>query len=269
MSAAALLDKSMAVVRRDLLIALRYRSSFPFQVVALAAEIAGLFYLARAVGAGFRPEGVPYFPFLIVGSGFLGLAVAGVQAFASSVQEAQVTGTFEILAAGSTPAVVVVILNALSVLSGRLLMVSAYVTAGLVLAGAAIAWSGAGAFLLVLALSLLITVALGIMAAAAQIAFQKGSLVSWLVGTWMGVFSGVMFPIAVLPYPLQKLALLFPLGPAIPAMRLALLAGAPLGKMTESILRLAASCLVLLPASLWLFAWVMQRARLRGTLSFY
>ncbi len=269
MSAAALLDKSLAVVRRDLLTARRYRSVYPFQLLALAAEIAGLFYLARAVGAGFRPEGVPYFPFLVVGSGFLGLAVAGVQAFASSVQDAQVTGTFEILASGSTPAVVVVILNALSVLSGRLLMMAAYVAAGLVLAHAAVTWPGAAAFLLVLALSLLITVALGIIAAAAQIAFQKGSLVSWLVGTWMGVFSGVMFPIGVLPAPLQILALLFPLGPAIPAMRLALLAGAPLGQMTGPVLRLAAFGLVLLPASLGLFAWVLERARLRGTLSFY
>ena len=269
MSAVSLLEKSLAVARRDLLTALRYRSSFPFQVVALAAEIAGLFYLAQAVGAGFRPEGVPYFPFLVVGSGFLGLAVAGVQAFASSVQEAQVTGMFEILASGSTPAVTVVILNALSVLSGRLLMMAAYVAAGLALARAAVGWSGAGAFLLLLALSLLITVALGIMAAAAQIAFQKGSLVSWLVGTWMGVFSGVMFPIAVLPHPLQKLALLFPLGPAIPAMRLALLSGAPLRQMSDAVLRLAVDCLFLLPASLGLFAWVMQRARLRGTLSFY
>ena len=269
MTVASLLDKTAAVLRRDLLTAVRYRSSYPFQILALAAEIAGLFYLARAVGEGFRPDGVPYFPFLIVGSGFLGLAVAGVQAFASSVQEAQVTGTFEVLATCSTPAIVVVVLNALSVLSGRLLMMAAYVAAGLMLVDIAVSPSGAAASLVVLVISLIITIALGIMAAAVQVAFQKGGVVSWLVGTWMGVFSGVMFPISVLPPPLQKLAMLFPLGPSIPAMRLALLSGAPWRDMISPILRLGGFCVVLLPASLLLFAWVLKRARLAGTLSFY
>src|SRR5205807_8428931 len=86
-----LLDKMAAILRRDLLSALRYRNGFLLTAFASAAELASFYFLARAIGPGFRPEGVEYFPFLLVGTGFYTFLVMGIHSFVLIVQEAQQT----------------------------------------------------------------------------------------------------------------------------------------------------------------------------------
>lgn len=108
MRLAQLLDKTAAIVRRDLLTAVRYRTGFLITGAGAAAELAAFYYLSRAIGPGFRPEGVDYFPFLLVGTGFYTFLVMGINAFLVIVQEAQQTGTLEILMTTSTPAPVLV-----------------------------------------------------------------------------------------------------------------------------------------------------------------
>ena len=56
-------DKMRAVLRRDLLTAIRYRSGFALTLAGAIVELAAFFYLSRAIGPGFRPDGVDYFPF--------------------------------------------------------------------------------------------------------------------------------------------------------------------------------------------------------------
>src|SRR5438552_2169348 len=62
--------KVAAVLKKDILTSLRYRSGFFFKLVSPALQLATFYYLARAVGPQFRPDGMPYVVFLIVGTGF-------------------------------------------------------------------------------------------------------------------------------------------------------------------------------------------------------
>jgi len=55
---ASLLDKTAVIVRRDILIAMRYRIGFMLGAAGAISELAAFYFLARAVGPGFRPEGV-------------------------------------------------------------------------------------------------------------------------------------------------------------------------------------------------------------------
>ncbi|MFY9673442.1 MAG: hypothetical protein WAK13_03275, partial [Terriglobales bacterium] len=64
-----LIDKLAVILRRDLLTALRHRSGFVVTLVGLFTELTAFYYLSRAIGPGFRPDGVAYFPFLLVGTG--------------------------------------------------------------------------------------------------------------------------------------------------------------------------------------------------------
>ncbi len=50
MTLASLLDKTAAILRRDLLTAIRYRTGFLITVAGAAAELAAFYYLARAIG---------------------------------------------------------------------------------------------------------------------------------------------------------------------------------------------------------------------------
>ena len=76
-----LFDKTAVILKRDLLTALRYRNGFLLTGFGTAAELAAFYFLARAIGPGFRPEGVDYFPFLLIGTGFYTFLVMGIHSF--------------------------------------------------------------------------------------------------------------------------------------------------------------------------------------------
>ncbi len=133
MTVEGLLDKTVAIAKRDWLTAIRYRTGFLTTVLGAAAELAAFYYLARAIGAAFRPDGIDYFPFLLVGTGFYTFLVTGINAFLVIIQEAQQTGTLEVLMTTSTPAPVLLFLSALSAFAGSTLQLVFYIGAGLLL----------------------------------------------------------------------------------------------------------------------------------------
>src|SRR6266516_3981906 len=214
-----LLDKMAAILRRDLLSALRYRNGFLLTAFASVAELASFYFLARAIGPGFRPEGVEYFPFLLVGTGFYTFLVMGVYSF---------------------------LLFRAPLGNPNLL-------------GCA----------LVFLLSAAIAVALGVFAAALQLAIQKGSALLWLFGSGTWFLTGTLFPVETLPKPLHSLADLIPVTHSLNGMRLALLQGANFAALRSEILYLAIFALLILPVILLVLSHTLRRARLEGTLSFY
>src|SRR5260221_10155969 len=114
------LDKLYAILRRDLLTAIRHRSGFVMTLVGVFTELAAFYFLSRAIGPGFRPNRVEYFPFLLVGTGVYTFFVMSPQAFLSAVQEAQQTGTMEVLMTTSTPPAQLVVLSSVSAFAGNL-----------------------------------------------------------------------------------------------------------------------------------------------------
>src|SRR5260370_27978174 len=124
------LDKLHAMLRRDLLTAIRHRSGFIVALVGVFTELAAFYFLSRAIGPGFRPGGVEYFPFLLVGTGIYTFFVMSAQSFLSAVQEAQQTGTLEVLMTTSTAPSELVILSSISAFAGNLLNLLFYLFAG-------------------------------------------------------------------------------------------------------------------------------------------
>jgi ABC-2 type transport system permease protein len=265
----SLADKTLAIVRRDVLTSVRYRSAFMLTAAGAMAELAAFYYLAKAIGPGFRPEGLDYFSFLVVGTGFYTFLVMGIHAFLQTVQEAQQSGTFEVLMTTSTPPPVLVFLSAMSAFSRSAVQLLLYLGAGLLLFKGPLPAPSIAASLLTFGLSLVIAVAIGMMAAALQVAIQKGSVVLWALGSAAWLLTGTLFPVASLPGPLRLTAKLIPITHALEAMRLALLQGASLPVLRQQIGILAAFCLVLLPLSLLMFSYAVRQARQEGTLSSY
>lgn len=261
-------DKLRVVLRRDLLTALRYRSGFALTIAGAIVELAAFFYLSRAIGPGFRPDGVDYFSFLLVGTGFYTFLVMSVNSFFSTVQEAQQTGTLEVLMTTATPPAMLVFLNALSALARNLVQLIVYVVAGLLLFRAPSQLNVSGC-LLMFGFTLLIASAFGIFAAAVQLALQKGSAVVWLLGSGLWFLTGTLFPVSSLPAPLQALSRIIPITYLLDGMRLALIEGAPTARLLPDILVLSGFSLILLPLSVVVFSWTLRRARILGTLSFY
>jgi ABC-2 type transport system permease protein len=262
------LDKLRAFLWRDLLTAIRHRSGFVVTLVGVFTELAAFYFLSRAIGPGFRPDGVAYFPFLLVGTGVYTFSLMSAQAFLSAVQEAQQTGTIEVLMTTSTAPTELVILSSISAFAGNLVNLLVYLFAGVAVFRAAI-HANFLSCAAVLVFSLAIALSLGIAAATLQVAFQKGSALLWLLGSGLWFLSGTMFPIQTLPRPLELLARAVPLTYAVDGMRQALLEGHSVKSMAPTLAALAAFGIVLLPLSLTLLSLSLRRARQNGTLSFY
>ncbi len=262
------LNKLRALLRRDLLTAIRHRTGFAIGAVGLLTELAAFYFLSRAIGPGFRPGGVEYFPFLLVGTGVYTFFVMTTQAFLSAVQEAQQTGTMEVLMTTSTPPAQLVVLSSVSAFAGNLLKLAVYVLAGAAIFRAPIhadVWSCVA----VLIFTIAIAMAVGIAAATIQIAFQKGSALLWLLSSGVWFLSGAMFPIQSLPRPLELVARAIPLSYAVGGMRSALLQGQSVMAMAPTLAALLAFSAILLPLALWGLSSSLRRARQNGTLSFY
>lgn len=262
------LDKLRAILWRDLLTAIRHRSGFVVTLVGVFTELAAFYFLSRAIGPGFRPDGVAYFPFLLVGTGVYTFFLMSAQAFLSAVQEAQQTGTLEVLMTTSTAPAELVILSSISAFAGNLVNLLVYLFAGVAVFRAA-TQANFLSCAAVLIFSLAIALSLGIAAATLQVAFQKGSALLWLLGSGLWFLSGTMFPIQTLPRPLEVLARAVPLTYAVDGMRQAFLEGHSLKTMASTLAALAAFGIILLPLALAGLSLSLRRARQNGTLSFY
>lgn len=259
--------KIFAVLKKDCVTAARSRSGFAFAALAQAAQVATFYYLARAVGPKFRPEGMPYFLFLLVGTGFYAFLLTGIHSFLRSVQEAQQTGIVEVLLTTATPAPLLLALNAVSAFANGLLQLVLYLALALWLFAPALHINVA-ASMAVFLFSILSAFALGLFAAGLQIYIQKGSAVLWLIESGAWLMSGTLFPVAALPATARWVSYCIPFTHSLSGMRLALLGGNS-ALMAQEVMTLAVFALALVPAGLTFFSWTVRQARQNGTLSFY
>jgi ABC-2 type transport system permease protein len=259
--------KLFAVAKKDFLNAARSRSGFAFTALAQAAQLATFYYLARAVGPKFRPEGMPYFLFLLVGTGFYAFLLTGIHKFLRTVQDAQQTGMLEVLMTSSTSEPLLLALEASSAFGEGLLQLVLYFTLALWFF-AAILHINLAACVALFLFSTLTAFALGLFAAGLQIYMQKGSAVLWLIGSGAWLMSGTLFPVAALPRTARVVSFCIPFTHSLSGMRMALLGGNA-ALVGREVLILAIFALVLVPAGVMFFSWTVRQARQNGTLSFY
>jgi ABC-2 type transport system permease protein len=262
-----MLAKAAAVVQKDFLTAVRYRNGVLLSAFAPAMQLLMSFYLAHAVGPQFRPEGISFFNFLLIGTGLFMFLHGCMQGFLNVIQEAQQTGTLEVLMTTSTPPATLLCLAALSAVATAFVQFVLYVAAGLLLFHVSVRADALGA-IGVLIVSVIIAVASGIFAAGLQVAVQKGSTVLWLFGSTAWVLAGTLFPVESLPVPLRMLSQWLPFTHSLTAMRIAMFGGSG-PELASEMKVLLLFVAVALPLSIAFFSWTVRRARQLGTLSLY
>jgi ABC-type polysaccharide/polyol phosphate export permease len=207
-------QKLRVVLKRDLLVALRLRGGIA-AIISLLFEVGGLFYLARSVGAGYRPEGVDYFAFATVGTAFVTFLLAGMGSFVHVIQEFQSLGMLEIMFTSRTSPTGVVCFNAAPTLVRYgLTLIVTFLAAYALLSGSPPHFNLLSAVTVFL-LSVILIAILGLIAAAVQVVLRKGTALLWLAGSAAWLLSGAMYPVDALPPLLQKFALFVPITYAI------------------------------------------------------
>jgi ABC-2 type transport system permease protein len=97
--------------------------------------------------------------------------------------------------------------------------------------------------------SILAFARLGIISTSYLLLYKRGNPARWLILGVSGLLGGTMYPVSVLPGPLQWLARLIPVTYSLEGMRQALLAGAGMVQLWPSVRALLLFSLVLLPLS--------------------
>lgn len=264
----SIFGKLAAVLKRDALSSLRYSTNFLFRGVVLLVELAGIYFLAKAVGVGYKPEGMEFYSYLLIGTAFLDLTVASIASFVQNTMEAQVSGTFEVLMSTSTPASTVLFLSVAATVMARLAHTFAYLLLGTLLFPTQLRAPDPLALVTVGMAALIVVASAGMLAAALQVITLRGAALVWLVSVTAGFFSGVMFPIDVLPSPLVDIARWNPFAITLNALRAIFVQGSSVGEIPR-LAALAGTALALGAIGPVAFSAALKHARLRGTLAQY
>jgi len=271
MSVVANIRKLQAFFYRDFAIARGYRGALVLETFEALFGVATYYYLSRFVQSPeltrALPAGSNYFAFALVGFAFFDYLNVSIDAFDTSLNEAMQNRTLEALLVTQTPLPLILAGSAIYPFVTLALRTCVYLAWATLLFGFAprsANWLGAAAVLLA---SVLAFAGLGILSASYQILFKRGNPAKWIVLGVSGLLGGMMYPISVLPRPLQLIAHLIPVTYSLEGMRAALLDGAGWNRIGPSILTLLAFAAVLLPLSFSVFAWALNRTRVTGTLT--
>jgi ABC-2 type transport system permease protein len=265
--------KLPAFVRRDWKIALSYRAVFIGDALGLATQLVVFYFVAELVDPGKLPEyggTVPsYLAFVAIGLVINLTAGVLVHQVSISLRQEQLTGTFEALLATPTRGATL----QFGSVSYTLLMLP--LRAGVLLTAIAVGFglefhvSGIGPSLLLMVAFLPFTWGLGLTAAAAVVTFRRGANATGMLITLLGLFSGAVFPIALLPPLLRAIGEWNPFAIAIDGVRSALIGGTGWGPAAEDALRLLPLSLVTLTIGVLCFRAAVARERRLGTLGLY
>jgi ABC-2 type transport system permease protein len=243
--------KVLAFFRRDVAIARSYRIVFALEILEAFFGVATFYYLSRFVSnhelTHALPAGGDYFAFALVGFAFFDYLTVSLSAFDSL--------TIILIASAAYPFVLLAMRTVIYLAWGVLLFRFPIHEAN---------WLGAATILIV---SILAFAGLGIISASYLLLFKRGNPARWLIVGASSLLGGMMYPVSVLPVPLQWMARLLPVTYSLEGMRQALLAGASFAQLWPAVRALLLFATILLPLSSLVFAWALRRTKITGTLT--
>jgi ABC-2 type transport system permease protein len=256
---------------RDLMVARTYRTPFIMDAIQALFGATMFFYAARFVDSpqlrSTLPQSGSYFAFALVGWVFFDYLGVAMDTFDQSLIEARDSGTLEHLLVSQTSLPLMLAGSAIYPFLITTLRIAIYLIWGALLFDFPLGDANWISVVAVLAASLLSFSGLGILSASYLLLFKRGNPAKWLlIGLW-GIAGGMLFPVTILPDWLQIVAKLNPMTYALNAMRAALLGGARMPRLLPAIELLLLFAIILLPVSMLVFHWTLERTKITGTLS--
>lgn len=257
----------LAVMKRDLIVYLSYRTRMVSQLLTAVFGITLFYYVSKLVHIrGFTS--VSYFGFVVVG-----IAVIGVIYSCFSVPELLrqelVAGTFDRLLLSPFGAVRSVIAMALFPLINAFFVASLTLCLACILYGLQLHWLTVPLSVPVMGLALLAFLPFGLLFAALTVVIKQGSVGTTWVVALLAIVGGLYFPISLLPHWVQTASKLQPFTPATNVLRHFLVNSPVTGPLGTSLLKLAVFAAVLLPISLFILDRAIRFSQRRGTIIEY
>lgn len=266
-------SKLFAFTEHGFRLATSYRLNFVSHYISMLTSVVFFYFLAQVYRTSatniFRAYGGDYYAYLLLGGAFSVYLSLCLRTFAEHLREELLIGTLEPLVATATPMTLSLLGPSLwSLIEGTLIAIL-QLAIGALFFGADFSHANWFSVLVVSLISIVCLVSWGIVSASFTIIFKRSDPINWLVGAITYVFSGVFFPVSILPAWLQVISFLIPLTYALEAMRGAMLVGRTLGELGLPLLALVLFTLVLLPLSVFALQRAINYLRETGSLSHY
>lgn len=268
-----MLKKAFAFLKKDFLMESSYRLAFFFNFFGILVSILSYFFINKLFGNQIVPHlqtfGVDYFSYVLLSTAFFGYVGIGLGSFSERIHAEQQLGTLETVLL--TPTKISTILFSLALWNLVLATIDLFVYIFLAVFVFKISFANINILstAVIFVLTILSFSALGIISASFIMVFKRGNPLGWVLGSLEGLIGGVYFPVTVLPGWMQAMAQFFPITYSITAIQLAVYKGYSLPQLSREILFLSAFSIVLLPLSLFLFRFGLDKARKEGTLGQY
>jgi ABC-2 type transport system permease protein len=263
-------NKVWAVFKRDLIESLSHKSAFLFELGCILASLLTFFFIAKILGNTARPYlegyGGAYFPFVLIGLALTGYQLTGQNSFARSLTREIEDGTLEAILVTPTHLSAVVLSGSLWNLVSTSVRLFTYLSLGAVFFGIDLSRMNFPAVVASVFLTITSLAGLGILSAGLLLIFKQGSPVNGFLNGAAKFFSGVYFPITVLPGWLHGISFLIPLTYSLEALRGAILGGKGILAISGELTVLAIFSAILLPCGILFFTWAVQRTKREGSL---
>ncbi len=262
-----------AYILRGFRIELTYKLTFVGRYLGQAVYLIFLHFLGRVVESG-SPTLLDnyadrYFTFLLIGGLFARYLTTSMRQLPATVREELVMGSLESTFVTPIPTDLALLGPGLwPQIQATLLLAFGFVVGGFVL-GADLGTANWISVLVVTLLSLICLTAWGILSVAMVVILKRTDPVNWLIGLTIDVFSGVYFPVSVLPPWLRAASYLFPLTYSLEMLRAAILEGRRVSELGPSLWVLVILTLVFVPLSLIILRRAVRHARQTGSLAHY
>lgn len=262
--------EALAFIHRDFLIARRYPSTLVMPFFSAIISVATFAYMARLVSHSALTEGgrtVPYLTYVVINLAYMLLLTTALNALSTNIRRDQLTGTLQAMFATGARNSTIALGSMLWPLMFGILQAMFYFVVGIGF-GMRIHDSNLVMLLFFALLGTGCMGMLGVMAAAVVIQYKQSPPSTFLVGSGGALLAGVLFPIQLLPAPLQIVSWLLPMTHALNGFRAAVL-GLPAQSMLPDALWLAIATAVLTPLALLWFTRAVDVAKFDGTLASY
>lgn len=265
--------KVPAFVRRDLLVALSYRTAFAGDLLVLLTQVVIFYFVGQMVESSSLPTyagaSSTYLEFVSIGIAVGVFVQLGLGQMARVLRTEQLTGTLESIFVTPTS------LTTIQFGSVAYDLVYVPIRTAIFLGFTAVVF-GLGFHLdgVLPALALLLVFVpfvwgLGLVGAASVLAFKRGTGVTAAIGAVLTLGSGAYFPLDLLPGWAQELARLNPVAVTLDGMRTALIGGEGWGSLHGDVLVVAGGAAAAIAIGVACFHAALRHERARGTLGLY
>jgi ABC-2 type transport system permease protein len=257
-----------AVLRRDLVVYLSYRTRLVSQLLTSLFSLTLFYYVSRLVHVSGFPTAASYFAFVVVGIAMVGVLYSCFT-IPELVRQELIAGTFDRLLLSPFGAVRAIVAMSLFPLLYSFVIAALTLALGALVFGLHLDWATLPLSVPAMALALLAFLPFGLLFAALTVLTKQGSVgTAWVVAL-LSIVGGLYFPIALLPHWLRELATLQPFGSATGLLRRLLVGGAASEPALEAILKLSLFAAALVPISIAALAFAIRASQRSGTIIEY